>query len=173
MAYFTAYYPLVSFAANKNMGAALNESGVLYVRRIGLTNAQATGVSGALCQLEVRVYQDTETPKLTGMTQVLPIAHDTRSSAAKLGSAIFGHAGTVTGTSSTIRRVFWSSDEPSNAAGTLDELETIVPLYVILDAGYGNDEVQPITLRPGQMVAVWNTTGAAGLLDTWIEVERA
>lgn len=166
--YFTAYYPQVTFAVDRNMGAVLNSSGAVYIRRIGLINAQATGVSGALCQLNVYAYTSGDAG-LTGATQVIPVAHDTRTGGA---SAFCAYLGTPTGTTQTLRRVFWSSDEQSNAAGTLDELETIVPLYVIFDAGYENNDVQPFTLRAGQMIAVMNLTGAAGRLDTWIEFER-
>jgi hypothetical protein len=68
--------------------------------------------------------------------------------------------------------VFWSSDEAAISTGTLDELETFVPLNIIFDAGYGDSNVQPLALRQTQMAMVYNVTGAAGLLDTWIEFTK-
>jgi hypothetical protein len=168
---WTAYYSAVVFAAAKNMGAVLNShaSEILKIRRVGLLNAQTAAVTGVLCQLEFRAYQ-TGTPGLTGSTAVTPVSHDTTNTAPT--TATYGHAGTIAGTALTLRRVFWSSDEAAISAGTLDELETMVPLNIIWDAGYGDSNVQPLTLRQTQMALVYNTTGAAGLLDTWIEFTK-
>ena len=68
-----------------------------------------------------------------------------------------------------MRRILWSSDEPAAATATSDELECFVPLNVVWDAGYGDSDVQKLTLRQNQGWVIWNTTGAAGLVDTWVE----
>ena len=168
---FTAYYSGVAFAASKNMGAVLNQhaSEILKIRRVGLLNAQTAGVTGVLCQLEMRAYQ-AGSPGLTTPTAVTPVSHDTTNTAPT--TAVYGHAGTIAGTALTLRRVFWSSDEAAISTATSDELETFVPLNIIFDAGYGDSNVQPLTLRQNQMALVFNTTGAAGLLDTWIEFTK-
>lgn len=168
---FTAYYSGVAFGASKNMGAVLNShaSEILKIRRVGLLNAQTAAVTGVLCQLEMRAYQ-TGSPGLTAPTAVTPISHDTTNTAPT--TATYGHAGTIAGTALTLRRVFWSSDEAAISTATSDELETFVPLNIIFDAGYGDSNVQPLTLRQTQMALVFNTTGAAGLLDTWIEFTK-
>lgn len=168
---FTCYYSGVAFAASKNMGAVLNShaSEILKIRRVGLLNAQTAAVTGVLCQLEMRAYQ-TGSPGLTAPTAVTPISHDTTNTAP--ATATYGHAGTIAGTALTLRRVFWSSDEAAISTATSDELETFVPLNIIFDAGYGDSNVQPLTLRQTQMALVFNTTGAAGLLDTWIEFTK-
>lgn len=168
---FTAYYSAVAFAASKNMAAILNShaSEILKVRRVGLLNAQTVGVTGVLCQLEMRAYQ-TGGVSLTAPTAVTPTSHDTTNTAP--ASATYGHAGTIAGTALTLRRVFWSSDEAAISTATSDELETFVPLNIIFDAGYGDSNVQPLTLRQTQMAMVFNTTGAAGLLDTWMEFTK-
>jgi hypothetical protein len=81
-----------------------------------------------------------------------------------------GYAGTPGGpTARTLRRIFWSSDEPSISTATSDELECYVPLNIIWDAGYGDSGVQRLTLRTDQGAVVYNTVGASGILDTWIE----
>lgn len=168
---FTAYYPGVTFAAAKNMAAILNSHAteVLKIRRVGLLNSQTAAVTGVICQLEMRGYFS-GSPGLTAPTAVTPTAHDSTNTAPT--TATYGHAGTIAGTATTFRRVFWSSDEAAISTGTLDELETIVPLNIIFDAGYGDSNVQPLTLRTSQMAMVYNTTGAAGLLDTWIEFTK-
>lgn len=173
---FTAYYSGVAFAATKNMGAIYNThaSEVLRIRRCGLLNAQTAAVTGVLCAIEARVYQ-LGTPGLTGPTAVTPTKHDTANTLPT--TAVYGHAGTIAGTALTLRRVFWSSDEAAISTATSDELETYVPLNIIWDAGYGDStNVQPLALRGtgtlNEMFMVYNTSGAAGLLDTWIEFTK-
>jgi hypothetical protein len=168
---FTAYYSGIAFAASKNMAAVLNQHAteILRIRRVGLLNAQTAAVTGVLCQLEMRGYF-AGSPGLTAPTAVTPTSHDTTNTAPT--TATYGHAGTIAGTATTFRRVFWSSDEAAISTATIDELETFVPLNIIFDAGYGDSNVQPMTLRQNQMALVFNTTGAAGLLDTWIEFTK-
>ncbi len=168
---FTAYYSGIAFAASKNMGAVLNSHAteILRIRRVGLLIAQTAEVTGVLCQLEMRGYFAGGV-SLTSPTAVTPTSHDTTNTAPT--TATYGHAGTIAGTATTFRRVFWSSDEATISTATMDELETFVPLNIIFDAGYGDSNVQPLTLRQTQMAMVFNTTGAAGLLDTWIEFTK-
>lgn len=174
---FTAFYPAVTFAASKNMGAVLNSHAtqLLKIYRIGVINSQTAAVTGVVCQLEVQLYT-AGTPGLTAPTTVTPVPHDSTNTAPT--SATFGYAGTIAGTAQRLRRVFWSSDEAAISTGTLDELQTLVPLNILFDSGYGDANVQPLTLRGqvssnDQMAMVFNATGAAGLLDTWIEFTRS
>ena len=167
---WTAYYSGVAFAATKNMAAVLNghATEILKIRRVGLLNAQTATVTGVLCAVEFRLY--TGAAGLTTPTAVTPVSHDSTNAAPT--TATYGHAGTIAGTAATLRRIFWSSDEAAISTATLDELETIVPLNIIWDAGYGDANVQPLTLRQTQMAMVYNVSGAAGLLDTWIEFTK-
>lgn len=168
---FTAYYSGVAFAATKNMAAVLNSHAteILKIRRVGLLNAQTAAVTGVLCAIEFRAFF-AGSPGLTAPTAVTPTSHDSTNSAPT--TATYGHAGTIAGTPLTLRRIFWSSDEAAISTATLDELETLVPLNIIWDAGYGDSNVQPLTLRQNQMGMVYNVSGAAGLLDTWIEFTK-
>jgi hypothetical protein len=168
---FTAYYQGVAFAAGKNMAAILNTHAteILKIRRIGLLNSQTAAVTGVLTQLELRFYPATAT--LATPTAVTPTSHDSTNTAP--ASATYGHAGTPGGSTPVVlRRIFWSSDEAAISSATSDEFETYVPLNIIFDAGYGDSNVQPLTLRQNQMVSVYNTVGAAGLLDVWIEFTK-
>jgi len=168
---FTAYFNGIAFAAGKAMAGILNShaSELLKIRRIGLLNAQTVSVTGVLCQLELREYPATMT--YAGSTAVTPTKHDSTNTLP--ASYTCGHNGTPGGsTGEVLRRIFWSSDEAAISTATSDEFETYVPLNIIFDAGYGDSNVQPLTLRQHEGVVVYNTTGAAGLLDTWIEFTR-
>ena len=163
---WTAYAAGVAFAVNKNMVAILNGgSRVLRLRRLGFLNNQIGAVTGVVCFGEIRRYA--AGAGLAGSTPVTPLAHDTNNSA--LNAVTVGTGGTPSGTPSLFRRYIWSSDEPAVSGATVDELECLVPLNVVWDAGYGDAEVQPLTIRPGEMFCVYNTVGAAGILDIWAE----
>lgn len=166
---FTAYYSGVAFAATKNMAAILNghATETIKIKRIGLLNSQTAAVTGVLCSIELRKYTGAT---LTGSTAVTPTTHDNTNTAPT--TATYGHAGTIGGTPLTLRRIFWSSDEAAISTATSDELETYVPLNIIYDA-YGDTEIQPMTLRQNEMIMVYNVSGAAGLLDVWIEFVKA
>lgn len=166
---WTAYFPGIAFAATKNMAAVLNghATELIKIRRIGLLNSQTAAVTGVLCSIEIRKYTGAT---LTGSTAVTPVTHDSTNTGPT--TITVGHAGTIGGTPLTLRRIFWSSDEAAISTATSDELETYVPLNIVFDAGYGDSNVQPLTLRQNEMAMVYNVSGAAGLLDCWIEYTK-
>lgn len=166
---WTAYFSGIAFAATKNMAAVLNghATELIKIRRIGLLNSQTAGVTGVLCSIEIRKYTGAS---LTSPTAVTPTTHDSTNTGPT--TITVGHAGTIGGTPFTLRRIFWSSDEAAISTATSDELETYVPLNIVFDAGYGDSNVQPLTLRQNEMVMVYNVSGAAGLLDVWIEYTK-
>jgi hypothetical protein len=135
------------------------------IRRVGFINNQTAAVTGVITAGELRFY----TSATWGSpTSVSPIAHDSTNSA--LSSVTAGYAGTPGGTGPTvIRRYVWSSDEPKLTTAQNNEWETLIPLNIIWDAGYGDSNVQPLTLNPNEGFFIWNITGAAGLVDIWIE----
>jgi len=168
---FTAYNLGVSFAASKVMGGIYNQhaSEILKIRRVGLLNGQTAAVTGVLCNLEMRLT--ISSPTWTTPTGASICSHDSTNSAPTTYS--HGYAGTFSGgTSYTLRRTNWSSDEAAVSSNTTDELECFVPLNIIFDAGYSDSDVQPLTLNQNQMAHVFNVSGAAGLLDTWIEFTK-
>jgi hypothetical protein len=87
-------------------------------------------------------------------------------------AAVYNQAGAPGGASSVLRRMFRSSEEANIIGASYSEIETIVPLNIIWDAGYGDANVQALTLRQDESVVVWNTAGAVGTLDTWIEFTK-
>jgi len=165
---WTLYNAGISFSAGKTMAGILNAhaSRVIRIRRVGLLNTQTSSVTGQICRIDVR--RMTATASWTP-TSVSAMAHDTNNSA--LSSVSTGNSGTpsTTGSTHTFRRVIWSSDEPSLSSATADEWECLVPLNIIFDAGYGDDNVQALALRQDEFFGVNANSGTAGLLDSWIE----
>lgn len=160
----------VAFAVNKVMAGVLNGGArVLRVARCGVLNNQTAAVTGVVCMFSVRKY--TAGAGWTTPTSVSPVAHDSTNSA--LSSVTHGNSGTPTGTMAELRRILWSSDEPSASTGTNDEFECIVPFNIIWDCGYGDTDTQKLTLRGSESFMIYNTVGAAGLMDTWTEFTDA
>lgn len=166
---WTAYFSGIAFAAGKNMAALLNTHAteLIKVRRVGILNSQTAAVTGVACSMELRKYTGAA---LASPTAVTPVTHDSTNTGP--AALTVGHAGTPSGTGLVLRRIFWSSDEAAISSATSDELETYVPLNIIFDAGYGDANVQPLTLRQNEMLCLYNISGAAGLLDTWIEFTK-
>ena len=168
---FTAYFSGIAFATNKAMAGLLNghATEIIKIRRIGLLNAQTATVTGVVCQMELRYYPATST--YSGSTAVTPQAHDSTNSAPT--TLTCGHNGTPGGGSPyVLRRVWWSSDEAALSGSSVDEIEANVPLNIMWDAGYGDSNVQPLTLRQDEAVVLYNVAGAAGLLDVWVEFTK-
>jgi hypothetical protein len=162
---WTVYGQGISFVAGKNMLAILNGgTRVLRIRRLGFLNNQTGAVTGVVCLGEIRRYA---AAGLAGHVTVLAITHDSTNSA--LQSVTIGTGGTPSGTAEVLRRYLWSSDEPAASGATVDELECLVPLNVLWDAGYGDANVQPLVLRQNEMLVIYNMVGAAGIVDIWIE----
>jgi hypothetical protein len=150
----------------KNQLALLNGAGsgkVVRVYRVGLINAQTAAVTGVLTTQALKTIS-----ALSGHTVVAAIKHDSNNAAVD-ANIIAGYGGTPTEVD-LLRRIAWSSDEPAVGGATADELQNIVPLNIIWDAGYGDSNVQPITLREGQGIMVkCETNTVAGVLDVWFE----
>jgi hypothetical protein len=149
--------------------AGIWNAGTRYLRivRVGLLNVQTAAVTGVICVGEVRKMLSVSA--WTPASASTPIAHATGDSA--LSSVTCGRGGTPTigGSTLTLRRYIWSSDEPAASTATSDEWECLIPLNIIWDAGYGDSGVQRLELYTNEMFAVYNTSGAAGLVDIWIE----
>jgi hypothetical protein len=73
----------------------------------------------------------------------------------------------------TFRTALRATDEATISASiTLDELNTFLPLNVLWDAGVGDNNVQPITIRQNEgFVIQAGTTGSfVGQCDIFIEM---
>lgn len=168
---FTAVFAGVAFAVNKPMAALTNTSAteVIKVRKIVINNAQIAAVTGVACFLEMRKYSPVAT--MTTPVAGVNLSHDntnTAPAALAIQSAASITGGTLIG---SFRRLFWSSDEPSASTGTNDELQCFLPLNTIYE-WIPHSDVQPITLRNAEQLMLFNTTGAAGLVDIYIEYTK-
>jgi hypothetical protein len=141
---------------------------VLRVYRIWLLNAQTAGITGVTGLVELRRLTAGATFTPTGCAVA---KHDSNSSDLP-AAVIFGSAGTVT-PGATIRRVLWTSDEPAaNTAVVADDLQAMLPLALIWDTGYGDNNVgvEPITLVEGEGISLYAAAfSAAGNSDYIIE----
>jgi hypothetical protein len=160
----------VAFAASKPMCYIKNADATLVVkiRRIRVRNNQTGAVTGVVCQLELRKYNTSFTPGTN--VPVTPTKLDSSIAGAMdaditMGNATSISAGTLEG---TLDRMFWSSDEPSISTATNDELQVLSGLTTLYE-WIPHSDVQPLTLRQNETMVVFNTTGAAGLLDTIVE----
>lgn len=155
----------VTFAAPKIMAAICNNgTNIIKVRRVGFINARTTTVSGVIAKGEIRRYT---AASLSGGSAGTPIAYDTTN--ASLSSVTVSSNSTPSGSYINIANYIWSTDEPAVSGGTIDIAETFTNFGIQIDYGYGDSSVQPITLRQDQSIVLYNTTGAAGQVDIWIE----
>lgn len=163
---WTVYNPGKTFVAGGAMLGILNAGArKIRIRRVGMINNQTTAVTGVITAGELRIYTSASWSSPTTLT---PVSHDSANSA--LSSVTCGHAGTPSGTGpSVLRRYTWSSDEPKLSTAQNNEWECLIPLNIIWDAGYGDSNVQSLTLNTNELFVIWNITGAAGTCDFWIE----
>jgi hypothetical protein len=163
---YTALAVGVTFASGKKMLSLFNGSGsgkVLRVYRMWLLNNQTTGVTGVLTTMEIRKLSAS-----SGGTAVTPVKHDSNSGA--LPAQVLCAQGATDTETDLFRKFMWSNDEPAASSATNDELECLPALAQIWDAGYGDSNVEPITLRPGEGVNVRQLgTSAVGLVDVAFE----
>lgn len=166
---YTVYVNAEQFGNGKSMFAIWNPTSsgrVIRIYRIGLLNSNITAVTGVMAVLSLTritacssgvaldfVKHDSTNPDMPGATGI---------------TAVTG--GTVTATD-VMRRIPWSTDEPAAGGTGVDEWQAFVPLNIIWDAGYGDSNVKPLTLRETQGIHLQcDTNTTAGYLDAWAEL---
>lgn len=157
--------------ANKVLLSLFNGSGsgrIVRIRRIWVLGNRVTTNTGILQQYSLyKLTTDTNTGTPTTIT---PVKVDTNSE--NLPAAIVCRtANTVNGTATLLRRFYWSGDEASAGALTLDELQAVPSLNCIWDVGYGNPDVQPLTLREGEGISLYQAALASSTGDVDITIE--
>lgn len=166
---YTYFAKDVVFAANKCMASIFNNTGspvTVKVYRMYVLNNQYVAVTGVLTNLEIRKLTAS-----TGGTAVTPAAHDTSNT---LNANVICATNATVTTTDVYRRILWSTDEPAaNATITVDEFECIVPLANVWNMGYGDSNVEPITLNANEGVGIINTGAVAGQCDIVIEFTSA
>lgn len=139
-----AYGNLKSMLGLFNGGAATR---ILRVYRMWQLNNNTTSVTGVMATMQILF----STNQSAG-TSLTPVKHDSANS--NLEAAVLcAHGATVTD-GSTLRQYLFSNDEAAVSGATMDEWELVIPLNCVWDAGYGDSNVQPLTLRAGQGVHI-------------------
>lgn len=146
--FITITAPGASFGVSKCMLGLFNGAGsglILRVYRAWLLNNQTVAITGLNNLMRV--------DRLTtgsGGIDVLPIRHDSNTST--LPSEVVCATNLSFTTEVTLKRFFWSSDEPvATGAATIDELEVNPSFTQVIDHrwSYFSSTVQPYVLREG------------------------
>ena len=139
-----ALHTSVAFASGKSMADLFNTDGtkIEKVWRCWCFNATTATVTGGMTNM--RIYRLT-TGAPTGGSTVTALAHDTNNAA--LPAGVTSGTGRTPTRGSAFRQWYWSTDESATGAGTIDELECLVPNALVWDSGYADSNVQPITCR--------------------------
>lgn len=136
----------VAYAANKHMLDVFNSpSSTRYIRvyRAYAFNNGTAAVAGVLNTLRCNI-----TTAASAGTANTPITMDT-SNAALNANTTAGTNRTIT-VGNIIRQVLHSPDEPTVTTLDWDALGTLVPFAEIWNAGYGDANIQPVTLRASE-----------------------
>lgn len=162
---WTAVFQSITFDSNKSMAAILNGGArVLRIRRIRFLQTQISAVAGVLCYGQLRRYLGAS---ISGQTPITPVPHDSTNSA--LSSVTCATGGTITYSSyENLRQYVWSSDEMAAGGATVDEWQSIVPLNIFWEAGFGSSTFKPLVLREDEMISIYNLSGSVGSFDVYI-----
>lgn len=147
----------ITNALNKNIITFYNTSSSLVTRiyRLWLGNPQTSNVTGAVALLQLGRFDSAVAGTPTAIT---PQPLDP--SATTLTGLTVSTGGTLVTLSSTFMQFARATDETSAGGSTMDEIHNIVPLNLIWDSGYRDADVEPITLRENEGLAL--VTGPLG-----------
>jgi len=137
---------------------AASASKVIRVYRIWSVNSNRTEVTGAITLMEIQML----VLRFGSGTAVNVTKMD--SSAAALDASVYVEYdnGANLTAGNTVRREYQATDELTISGWVTQSLLKFYPLGLIWDAGYGDDNVQPLTLRQDEGVHVKNTGAATG-----------
>lgn len=159
----------IAYASGKSMldvSQLSTGSRVLRVYRMYHFNNRASSVTGVLTQM--RIYRTTVGASISGGATVTPVAHDTTSSA--LAADTTAGTGRTLTNSTLFRQYQYSTDEATVGGSTIDEWELFVPFAEVWQAGYGDTNVEPLTLRAAQGVNLHHQ-GTTAASDCDMEIE--
>lgn len=161
-----------TFNATPKYMFALSNGGsqVIRIRRVMFLNLSMGAVTGVLVAGNIDRY--TGSISITGgMAIGGATAKDTNNTALD-NITMVDSPTAIGGTQATFGRWLWSTDEPAIGTVSLDELLGMNPGWVIWDLGSDNSNLQPLTIRNGEMFVIQATAysaAAAGLLDLYVE----
>lgn len=156
----------VAYASGKSMLAIFNGAAtavVLRVYRAWVLNNGTASVTGVLTTFQLHI-----TSAQSVGSAVTPVKHDSTNAA--IDAAVLAATGGTVTDASLLRQFLFSNDEPAVSAATMDEWELLIPLNNVWDSGYGDSNVQPITLRASQGFNIRHSgSSAVGSCDLFLE----
>jgi hypothetical protein len=159
---WTATGAAVTFASGKNMLDVFNATGsarIIRAYRFAIWNNQVGAITAALTAMQIR-----RITSATGGATVTPVKHDTNSGALDANTTC-GAGRTVTGTD-IFRRFLWLTEEATTTGVTQANWEIMVPNTQIYLPTAGDSNLEPITCRAVEGVAISNIgAGAVGTAD--------
>ena len=156
--------PSAAYAANKHMIDVFNATAstrFIRIYRAYAFNNLYAAVTGVLNTHRVHILSTS----VSAGTAVTPQAHDSTNSA--LNANTTSGSGRTTTIASTLRQILTSNDESSIGSLDWDSMGTLVPFADIWNAGYGDSNVQPITLAASENrgFSILSVTQAVGVGD--------
>lgn len=139
---------------------------IIRVRRAGMMNVQTGAISGTLAVGSFIKYTniDTWNPSID-KTVITP--HDSNNAA--LDDVRIGYSGISTGTLEALGVYAFGNEEVTVSGATLGAVCAIPYVGMRWTLGYGDSEVQPVTLNFNEAFLIRNSTGTVGTADFWFE----
>lgn len=135
-----------NYAAGKSMLSIFLDTGttnIVKVYRVWILNNGTVAVTGVLTTFDLRLVS----ARGAAGTAISVVKHDSLNN--DLPTTIYVETNASLTDGSLLRRILYSNDEPAVAGNTMDEWELVVPLMLVWDSGYGDANIQPLTLRAG------------------------
>jgi len=132
-------------------------SKVIRVYRIWSVNSRIATVTGAITLMEIQMLA-----ARSGSGTAVDVTKMDSSAAALDASVYVEYNNDHLIAGNTVRRVYQATDELIPNGWATQLLLKFYPLGLIWDAGYGDDNVQPLTLRQDEGVHVKNIGAATG-----------
>jgi hypothetical protein len=127
---YTVYLNTIQVGNGKALFAMQNIAGsskIIRIYRIGLANVRLSGVSGVIANFSLR----TVTGTISGGTDLTLLKNDPNNDTMPGATGILTKTNCTHSASSIyLRRIAWSTDEPSSAS-TKDEIQSMIPLNII------------------------------------------
>ncbi len=158
-----------AFAATKSMIHLYNNqnsSRILRVYRVYNFNNFITAGNGTYNPMQIRKLSAINSATGTAIT---PTAYDTSNTALNTIEISAGTNSTAPLYSYILRRFLFSSDEPAGQASNIDEFEITVPFAEVWNSGYGDSNIEPVVIRAGQGLDLYNVSGTVGTAGCEIE----
>lgn len=169
---WTSIVTQVTHAAAAKTYAQLYNAGtrVLRVYRVFVVNASLTASSPSANTFPIfQLGRITTAIQAAGSTtNCTTTAHDSTNSA--LSSVTFNTNPTTAAPGVVFRRQLFSPDDFAASVMKIDNLHGMIPLTVLWDGGYGDANVEPITILQNQGLILYSPASAAqGACDVIFE----